>query len=295
MVAVDHDPPGRPPRLPSRAIRIPHTAIVPAALSPRSRAISQRRASRASPASTTTIPNSPPVHHRHQPRDAPRRRMDHLGDGPVDTGVVPDDQQAAHQGQHGSGQPDAVASATAPLAAADRGEHDRAPATQEMLLRNRASALGTFGHTATVALRRQNLSLLPLELIGRDNAAVTQVGQLGELVGRARRACGVLDVATGVRVRLLRLLLGPLLHLAAPGDEVDQDADQRDEQHENEPQCLRPAGQVMAAEDVDEDIDQNPDPEHPEEDLEDRPERPEQRVRVGTSEWHGDPMSGNGA
>jgi hypothetical protein len=61
--------------------------------------------------------------------------VDYLGDGPVDPGVIPDDQQAAHQDEDGSGQAYAIASATASLAAADRGEHDRAPATQEMLVR----------------------------------------------------------------------------------------------------------------------------------------------------------------
>src|SRR5690242_8881385 len=100
----------------------------------------------------------------------------------------------------------------------------------------------------------ENLGLLALELFSRDDSAVTQFGQLGELVGGARRTRGLLDVGAGFRIRLPRLLLGPFLHAAAPDDQVDQDADQRDEQHENEPQCLRPAGQVMAAEDVDENI-----------------------------------------
>src|SRR5690348_15345053 len=142
----------------------------------------------------------------------------------------------------------------------------------------------------------EDLGLLAFELFGRDDSAVTQLGQLGQLVGRGLRTPrGVLDVLAELPVLLLCLLLGALLHAAAAGDQVDQDADQRNEQHEDEPQCLGPAGQVMAAEDIDEDIDQNPDPEHPEEDLENRPERPEQWVRVGTSEWHGDPMSGNNA
>src|SRR5690348_10748557 len=128
----------------------------------------------------------------------------------------------------------------------------------------------------------EDLGLLALELVGRDDPAVTQVGQLGELVGGCLRTRGLLDVAAELLVPLLRILHGPFLHLAAAGDQVDQDADQRDEQHEQEPQRLGPAGQVMAAEDVDEDVDQDPDPEHPEEDLEDRPECPEQRVGVGT-------------
>src|SRR5262249_7971733 len=44
----------------------------------------------------------------------------------------------------------------------------------------------------------------------------------------------------------------------------------------------------MAAEDVDEHGDQDPEPDHQQEDLQDRPEHPEQRVGVGTrSEQHG--------
>ena len=42
------------------------------------------------------------VDHRHQPGDAPRRRVDDLGDGPVYPGVIADDEQAAHQRQDGS-------------------------------------------------------------------------------------------------------------------------------------------------------------------------------------------------
>src|SRR5690348_13383676 len=83
----------------------------------------------------------------------------------------------------------------------------------------------------------EDLGLLALELVGRDDSAVTQVGQLGQLVGRVLRTRGVLDVATELLVPLLRVLHGPLLHRAAAGDQVDQDADQRDEQHEQEPQC----------------------------------------------------------
>ena len=61
------------------------------------------------------------------------------------------------------------------------------------------------------------------------------------------------------------LLRGPLVHRVAAGDQVHHDADDRDEQHEQEPQGLGPAGQVPAAEDVDEDPDQDPDPDHPQE------------------------------
>ena len=70
-----------------------------------------------------------------------------------------------------------------------------------------------------------------------------------------------------------------LVHRAAADDQVDQHADQRDEQHEQEPQSLAPAGQVRAAEDVDENGDQDPEPDHPQEDFDDGPENVQQRIR----------------
>ncbi len=73
------------------------------------------------------------VNHRHQPGDRPRRRMDDSGDGPVDAGVIADDEHAAHQGQDGTGQAHSVAPAPTSLAVAHRSQHDRAPATQERL------------------------------------------------------------------------------------------------------------------------------------------------------------------
>src|SRR5215467_5156516 len=134
----------------------------------------------------------------------------------------------------------------------------------------------------------QDLGLLALELLGRDDTPVAQVSELGQLGRRALLACGLLDITAEGLVLLLRLLCRPLMHTAAAGDQVHQDTDQRDEQHEQEPQRLAPAGQVLAAEDVDEHGDQDPEPDHEQEDLQDRPEHPEQRVGVGTrSEQHG--------
>ena len=45
------------------------------------------------------------------------------------------------EGEDGGGQAQPVASAPAPLAVADRGEHDRAPAAQSMRLGKRAHTL----------------------------------------------------------------------------------------------------------------------------------------------------------
>src|SRR6202041_1360427 len=64
--------------------------------------------------------------------------------------------------------------------------------------------------------------------------------------------------------------------------------EQGEDQHEDEPQGLGPAGQVTATENVDEYRDQDPEPDHPQEDHEDRPERAEQGVGMGTrGERHG--------
>src|SRR5215813_8064107 len=147
-----------------------------------------------------------------------------------------------------------------------------------------------LGFTVSRAKDRsgQDLGLLTLELLGRDDTPVAQVSELGQLFRRALLACGLLDIAAERLVLLLSLLRSPLMHAPAAGDQVDQDTDQRDEQHEQEPQRFGPAGQVMAAEDVDEHGDQDPEPDHQQEDLQDRPEHPEQRVGVRTrSEQHG--------
>jgi hypothetical protein len=81
----------------------------------------------------------------------------------------------------------------------------------------------------------------------------------------------LLDVAAELGVLPLSPPRRPLLHRAAAGDQVDQHADERDEQHEQEPQGLGSAGQVMTAEDVDEHHDQDPDPENLQKEDEHRP------------------------
>src|SRR4029077_2195310 len=94
---------------------------------------------------------------------------------------------------------------------------------------------------------------------------------------------GLLDVLAELLVLVPGILHRPLMHRAAADDQVDQHADQRDEQHEQEPQRLGPPGQVTAAEDVDEDPDQDPDPDDPQEQLEYRPEDVQQRIgRIGS-------------
>src|SRR5262249_45706966 len=133
----------------------------------------------------------------------------------------------------------------------------------------------------------QDLGLLAFELVSGDDAPVAQVSQLAQLVRCALRARGLLDVLTKLLLLKLRVPLSVLMHLAAAGDQVHQDPDQREEQDEDEPQGLGPAGQVTAAEQVYEYGDQYPEPDHPQEDHQDRPERAQYRVRVGIrSERH---------
>ena len=80
----------------------------------------------------------------------------------------------------------------------------------------------------------ENLRLLAFELVVGDRAAVAQVGQFGELVGGAGRCAGrgLLHVLPEGGVLGLLLLHGPFVHLAAAGDQVDQHAEQREDDHE---------------------------------------------------------------
>src|SRR5262249_50287857 len=61
---------------------------------------------------------------------------------------------------------------------------------------------------------------------------------------------------------------------------------ERDEEHEQEPQGLGPAGQVATAEDIDEDPDQDPDPDDPQKELDHRPEQVQERIRRRRSYGH---------
>src|ERR1700736_7023871 len=95
----------------------------------------------------------------------------------------------------------------------------------------------------------KDLRLLALELRGRDHSPVTQVSELGQLV-RGAGPRGLLDVVAELLVLALCLPCRPLMHLAAAGDQVDQNAEERDDHHEQDPQGLGPARQIMTGEEV---------------------------------------------
>src|SRR5512144_191500 len=120
-------------------------------------------------------------------------------------------------------------------------------------------------------LARQRLGLELLVLRFRDRAVRLEIGQPRDLLGGARGGDG-LDVLAGGGVPPRGILRRMLTHLVAPGDEVHEDAEVRQEDHEDDPDGFGDAPQVAAAEDVGEDHDQQPDPDEEQEEPEHRPE-----------------------
>ena len=127
----------------------------------------------------------------------------------------------------------------------------------------------------------ENLRLLAFELLSGDHAAVAEVGQFGELVGPAGRSgCrGLLDVLPKGLVLGLRPVAWPVRASSCRGRSDRSARRAGEDQHEQHPQRLHTPGQVGAAEDVDEHHDEEPNPQHQQEELEDRPEGVQQGVR----------------
>src|SRR5215472_525780 len=125
----------------------------------------------------------------------------------------------------------------------------------------------------------ENLGLSLLELGLGDDAAVLQVGELRELVGAAAAdACGIAHVPAELLLLGLLLADAPFLHRAAPGDQVNQDTEERQDDDEDEPEGLGPSAQVLAAENVEDNPEEQEDPQHPEEEPQHRQECVEKRV-----------------
>jgi hypothetical protein len=96
--------------------------------------------------------------------------VDDSGDGPVDAGVVTDDQHAADQGHDGTGHPDAVAPAPASLAVADRSEQHRTPATGELPGKRAGALYEVFSHTGPTVFERYRRSGFPEAVEGLARA-----------------------------------------------------------------------------------------------------------------------------
>src|SRR6516162_6163111 len=124
----------------------------------------------------------------------------------------------------------------------------------------------------------ENFGLSLLELGLGDDATIAQVSELSDLVRTAATARGVAHIFLELLVLGLRLANAPLLHRAAPGNQIYEDAEERQYDDEDEPECLRPATQVFTAENVEDNPEEKEDPQNPEEEPQHRQERVEQRV-----------------
>ena len=122
-------------------------------------------------------------------------------------------------------------------------------------------------------LRGERLGLDPVELGLGDRAAVEQLLRLGDLLGRATRACDRPDLGVHLRLRRLNLRESPLAHSAPLGDQVDEDAEVRQADHEDRPPCLAPAADVVSPKQIAEHDEQQPEEQDPGEEHEHRPHR----------------------
>src|SRR5918995_7513985 len=132
--------------------------------------------------------------------------------------------------------------------------------------------------TAGVIALRERHPLDPLELGLVDGATVEKLLRLGDLVARpflGRDVAHVLLELTAPRPCVGRAALG---HLLALRDHVDEDPEKGQHDYEQRPRGLPPARDVVAAEEVREHRDQEPEPDHPSEEDEHGPDDVEQRV-----------------
>src|SRR5262249_59966196 len=102
-------------------------------------------------------------------------------------------------------------------------------------------------------------------LVLSDRTAVEQLLAFPDLLARVVLRSDGPDVVVRLRLRLLRLLDVPLRHRAPLTDQVDERTEERQKDQKDRPERLGPAPDVVAAEDVREDRDQEPDPDHPRE------------------------------
>jgi hypothetical protein len=111
----------------------------------------------------------------------------------------------------------------------------------------------------------ENLGFLLFELGVIDDPSVSEVCELGQLVDRSPAASGVPDV--GLERLVPRLCLGDvaLAHVVAARNHIHEDAQERDQQHEDQPRRLCPSAEVVAAEDVGDDPEEQEEPHDPQE------------------------------
>ena len=104
--------------------------------------------------------------------------------------------------------------------------------------------------------------------------------ELRQLIGLAGATGRFLDVALEGRVSCLGVGHRVLRHVVATGDQVHEHAEERQEDHEEQPQRLGEAAHLVAAEDVHDHVEQGHQPDDPQEEYEHRPEDAQQWVVV---------------
>ena len=101
-----------------------------------------------------------------------------------------------------------------------------------------------------------------------DGTLLLQVVELGQLVsGRGSRR--LLDVIVHRLLLTLHRLSLVFVHLAPPGDYVDEDAEEGHEDDEDEPERLMDTAQIRTTEKVDHYLEEDEEPEDQEEEVED--------------------------
>ena len=80
--------------------------------------------------------------------------------------------------------------------------------------------------------------------------------------------------------RLAKAIDAVAVDAAAAGDQVDQHAEQWEGDHEDQPERLAPPTEVVAVEDVTDDLEQRDEPRDPQEEPEHRPKQAEQWIVV---------------
>src|SRR5690349_1460964 len=127
------------------------------------------------------------------------------------------------------------------------------------------------GTSSYAASDRESLRLELVELRLGDRSVVEQLLGCSDLVGAGAAATGGDHRTHVLGLLLLRLLVcleGALRHPAAAGDQVHEDAEERQEDDEQAPEGLRAAAHVTATEDIAEDVEHAHDPCEEDEELE---------------------------
>src|SRR5262245_33152527 len=101
---------------------------------------------------------------------------------------------------------------------------------------------------------------------------ILQLRELGQLIGLSGNLCSSPDIVLECRFLFVQLCRLPLAHGTTAGDHIAKDAEQRKQNHKDEPACLAPSAQVRAAKDVDDNLGYQENPQHPEKEPQHREE-----------------------